>query len=77
MTDADIAAGIASDPDAMELDEAWFAGAELVLPEPKQQLTLRLDAMVVDFFRAQGPGYQTRMNAVLRRYVEAQQKRQK
>jgi len=38
-------------------------------------VSLRLDSDVVDFFKAQGPGYQTRMNDVLRAYVE--QTRQK
>jgi uncharacterized protein (DUF4415 family) len=37
----------------------------------KLQLTLRLDAKVLDWFKAQGKGYQTRINAVLRSYVEA------
>lgn len=37
----------------------------------KKQVTLRLDPEIIDFFREQGPGYQTRMNAVLRSYVEA------
>jgi uncharacterized protein (DUF4415 family) len=42
--------------------------------ERKQQLTIRLDADVVDFFKAKGKGYQTRMNEVLRTYVEAMRK---
>ncbi len=37
----------------------------------KQQLTLRLDEEVVDFFKKTGSGYQTRINALLRAYVEA------
>lgn len=55
--------------------DAW-ANAELVLPKtkPKQQLTLRIDQDVVDWFRAQGEGYQSRMNAVLRAYVNARQR---
>jgi uncharacterized protein (DUF4415 family) len=36
----------------------------------KQQLTLRLDADVVDWFKRQGDGYQTQINAVLRKHVE-------
>jgi uncharacterized protein (DUF4415 family) len=40
-------------------------------PQPKKQVTLRLDPEIIDFFRAQGPGYQTRINQVLRSYVEA------
>ncbi|QYU66707.1 BrnA antitoxin family protein [Leptolyngbya sp. 15MV] len=35
----------------------------------KRQLTLRLDADVVDFFEASGQGYQTRINAALREWV--------
>jgi uncharacterized protein (DUF4415 family) len=38
---------------------------------PKQQLTLRLDADVLDWFRALGRGYQSRMNAILKAYKEA------
>ena len=50
-------------------DAAWVKVAEL--PMLKQQITLRLDADVLDFFRHTGSRYQTRINAVLRAYVEA------
>lgn len=60
--------------DIPELDEEWFAAAELRLPEAKKQITLRLDQDILDFFRAQGRGYQTRINAVLRAYVDAKGK---
>ncbi len=72
MTDAEIEANVASDPDAFILGEAWFAQARLVVPERKQQLTLRLDTGIIAHFRALGPRWQTRINAVLKRYVEAQ-----
>ena len=54
-------------------DEGTFdwSTARVGFPSPKQQLTVRLDGDVVSYFKAQGPGYQTRMNAVLRAYVEA------
>ena len=39
-------------------------------PIVKRQLTLRLDSDVIDWFRSQGGGYQTRMNALLRAYME-------
>jgi uncharacterized protein (DUF4415 family) len=43
-----------------------------VRPVPtKTSLALRVDADVVEWFKAQGPGYQTRMNAVLRAFKEA------
>lgn len=43
---------------------------------PKEQVTLRIDADVLEWFRAQGKGYQSRMNALLRAYVEAQRSRE-
>jgi uncharacterized protein (DUF4415 family) len=39
-------------------------------PVSKRQLTLRLDSDVVDWFKQQGRGYQTKMNALLRAYME-------
>lgn len=37
----------------------------------KSQITLRIDADVLDWFRAKGTGYQSQMNAVLKAYKEA------
>jgi len=37
----------------------------------KQQLTLRIDQDVIDFFKKQGQGYQTKINQLLRAYMEA------
>jgi uncharacterized protein (DUF4415 family) len=71
-TDAEIDAAIASDPDAAPiLDRAWFEGAMLELPAPKQAVSLRIDPDVLRWYKAQGPGHLSRMNAVLRRYAEA------
>lgn len=53
----------------LELDEAFFRNARLVMPRGKRQVALRIDADVLDWFRAGGKGYQSRMNAVLRAYV--------
>ena len=61
--------------DIPKVSAEWFAKARIVYPSaPKQQLTVRLDADVVDFFKAKGKGYQTRMNEVLRTYVQAMRK---
>lgn len=58
-----------SDPDdAME--EIDWATAELPMPRRKAAMTLRLDADMLSWFRAQGKGYQTRINAILRKYFE-------
>ena len=70
MTDEDIAAASAADPDAPPLDVDWTR-APLVLPPGKDIVTLRLDRDVLDWFRAQGRGYQTRINQVLRAFYEA------
>ncbi len=71
MTDEDIDAAIASDPDAAPiLDEEWFRNAVLIQPG-KIATSLRVDDDVIGWFRAQGKGWQTRMNSVLRAYAKA------
>jgi len=41
-------------------------------PVPRKQLfSIRIDADVIEWFRSQGPGYQSQMNALLRAYMEA------
>ena len=62
--------------DIPELDDDFFAEAKL-WPGKKKQITLRLDPDVVEFFKAGGRGYQSSINAALRRYMEAQQRHQK
>jgi uncharacterized protein (DUF4415 family) len=47
----------------------FFAKA-ILWPGPKKQITLRIDPDVLAFFRKAGKGYQTSINAVLRKYVE-------
>jgi len=42
------------------------------MPEPKDRLTIRVDHDVVEWLKENGPGYQTRINAILRSYMEAQ-----
>jgi uncharacterized protein (DUF4415 family) len=74
LTDEDIAAAIRDDPDAApELDEDWFAGATLVMPRPKEQISIRLDRDVLEHFRKY-PRYQTRINAILRAAMEHEKK---
>lgn len=58
--------------DIPDLTEQQAKTGVLVHPDNKTQLTLRLDPTVVMWFKSQGPRYQTRMNAVLRAYYEAQ-----
>ena len=59
-------------PDLSALGEEFWSKAVVKRAEPKAQVTIRVDREVLDWFRAQGKGYQTRINAVLRAYKEAQ-----
>jgi uncharacterized protein (DUF4415 family) len=61
--------------DIPELDHDSWDNAELVMPEAKVSISIRVDREVVDYFREGGPGYQTRMNAVLKSFVEAHKKK--
>ena len=45
------------------------------MPSPKQQVTLRLDKAILDSFKADGPGYQTRINAVLRSFLATKERK--
>ena len=83
-TDDEIGRQIAEDPDtAPELTDEWFAKADLhygetllrrgrgrpPLEAPKKLVSLRLDQDVIDAFRAGGPGWQSRINAALRKHL--------
>jgi len=83
-TDEDIARQIAEDPDtAPELTDEWFNKADLYygetllrrgrgrppLDNSKKLVSLRLDQDVIDAFRAGGPGWQSRINAALRKHL--------
>lgn len=69
LSDAEIEAAVRADPDAVPLDLDW-SKAVLVVPPRKQAISIRLDTDVLDFFKAQGAGYQRRINAVLRSFME-------
>ncbi len=59
-------------PEAESLGADFWSSARIVMPGGKTSVHLRLDSDVVDWFKANGKGHLTRMNAVLRAYVEAQ-----
>ena len=61
--------------DIPELDDDFFARAEVKVPA-KKSVTMRLDADVLDWFKSQGQGYQTRINQLLRKYMDAQNQHQ-
>ena len=68
MREADIAR--TSPGELANLPADFWRDAELVAPVPKQAISLRVDEDVLAWFRNQGPRYQSRMNAVLRSYME-------
>lgn len=76
LTDQEIEAAVRSDPDAAPLDIDW-SQAVLVVPPRKKAISIRVDPDVLDYFKNEGAGYQRRINAVLRSYVEQKQKRGK
>jgi uncharacterized protein (DUF4415 family) len=64
-----------SPPELAGLPPGFWADAELVVPVPKEAISLRVDQDVLAWFRAQGARYQSRMNAVLRTYVAQARRR--
>lgn len=62
------------DPDLQGFEDIDWSKATLIMPQPKAAISIRLDADVLAFFKADGPGYQSRINAVLRSYMKAAKK---
>ena len=56
--------------DIPPLEEGFFSKAQVRMPKPKATVTIRLDQDILSWFKAQGKGYQTRINAILRTYME-------
>lgn len=73
-TDEDIEAAIKDDPDWEGWQDIDWSKAVLVVPRVKRAISIRLDSDIIDFFKQEGPGYQSRMNEVLRYYMENRKK---
>ena len=73
-TDADIERMAKADSDNPASRADDWADAVIGLPAMKTPVNAKFDVDVVNWFKAQGRGYQTRMNAVLRRYMETHRK---
>ena len=71
LSDREIRNAIEKDPEARPTDASFWKKAKVILPQPKQTITMRLDADLLKWLRRQ-KGYQTRINAVLRTYMDAQ-----
>ena len=70
MTEVELEASIAADPDDVHEAADW-SHAVLGLPPRKEHINIRIDSDVLAWFRRTGRGYQTRMNNVLRAFVES------
>lgn len=71
MSDPEVEASVAGDPDWSSVPHDWHERAEAVMPRTKIAVSIRLDADLVEQFRSTGRGWQTRVNAVLRAYAES------
>jgi uncharacterized protein (DUF4415 family) len=74
LSDDDIEAMARGDRDNPATTADDWAEAFIGLPPRKTPVNAKFDEDVVAWFRAQGRGYQARMNAVLRRYMDAHRK---
>lgn len=77
MTDEELEAAIASDPDWAEFKDVDWSDAVVVIPPRKKAISIRVDEDILDFFKREGEGYQRRMNAVLRSYMQQKSKPKK
>ena len=71
-SDIQIGRALEGDPDARPTDAEFWKRARIVRPAIRQTITIRLDADILEWLRTQ-KGYQTRINAVLRAYMNARQ----
>ena len=77
ITDEEIEAQMRDDPDWADFMDIDWSKATIVYPQPKNAVSIRLDSDVLDFFKASGKGYQTRINAVLRHFMQETLKNKK
>jgi uncharacterized protein (DUF4415 family) len=70
MTDEEVHAAVLADPEIKPTEDAFWKAARIVMPQSKKTVTMRLDADLLTWFRRQR-GYQTRINAILRAYMNA------
>lgn len=75
MSEDEIRRSEKDDPDLEGLEDLDWSEAEWVDYRVKRPISIRLDAEVLEYFKAAGPRYQSRINAVLKSYVRASEKR--
>jgi uncharacterized protein (DUF4415 family) len=77
VTDEEVEASIANDPDWSEFKDIDWSDAVLVIPARKKAISIRVDEDVLDYFKSQGEGYQRGINAVLRSNMQQKAKPKK
>ena len=77
ITEEELEASIANDPDWAEFKDIDWSDVVLVMPTKKKAISIRVDEDVLDFFKKEGNGYQRRINAVLRSYMQQKAKPKK
>jgi uncharacterized protein (DUF4415 family) len=75
LTDEELDSAIQTDTDSLLLEDFDVSTLKVVMPQGKKAISLRIDPDVLTYFKSWGKGYQTRMNAILRAYMEADLKR--
>ena len=74
LTDAEIERMATGDKENPSTTGADWVDAVVGLPPPKTPVNAKFDSDIVDWFKSQGRGYQSRMNAVLRSFMQAKRK---
>ena len=74
LKDAEIDQAMRADDEWRDLADIDWSKADVVEPVRKRAISIRLDEDLIEYFKAMGPGYQSRMNAVLRSFVRASAK---
>lgn len=77
LTDEQLRDSIKGDPDWEGNEEIDWENGHWVIPEPKTPISIRLEPDILAFFKEQGPGYQKRIHAVLRHYVDQMRAKKK
>jgi len=77
MSEAEVERLAAEDMAELGITPDWMEHTRVVFPRAKERVTVRLDTDIVAWLKAQGRGYQTRINAILRAYVASQKAREK
>ena len=60
--------------DIPELDDTFWANAELKMPHTKDKITVRIDHDIIEWLKSQGAGYQSKMNSILRQFMLTKQR---